>query len=91
MTQVIVRTEDDWVRTKIEEIIAEERTFLRNVIVRTQQKLARFEQQYGPLKREVLYGKVDDMELVEWEGELETIAHLQKHLGALEDLTIEYQ
>lgn len=91
MTRVIVQTDNDWVRTKIREIVEEEIEFLGHVIERTQQKLQQFEQKYGPLKREVLYGTVDDMELVEWEGELEVVEHLQQHLHDLEGMTIEYQ
>ncbi len=91
MTRVIVQSDDEWVRTKIQEIIKEEIRFLRHVIERTQRKLQQFEQKYGPLRREQLYGKVDDMELVEWEGELESVEHLQEHIHALEDMTIEYQ
>ena len=91
MTKVIIQSDDEWVQTKIQDIITEEIRFLRHVFDRTQQKLQRFEQQYGPLRREMLYGKVDDMELVEWEGELETVEHLQDHIHALEEMSIEYQ
>ena len=91
MTKVIVQSDNVWVRTKIREIVEEEIAFLRHAIERTQNKLQQFEQKYGPLRRELLYGNVDDMELVEWEGELEIVEHLQQHVHDLEDMTIESQ
>ena len=41
-----------------------------------QDKITGFEDQYGKLDREAMYGQVDDMELIEWEGELETLERL---------------
>lgn len=38
-----------------------------------------------------LYGKIDDMELIEWEGELETLQRIQKRLKSLEEIVFEYR
>ena len=50
-----------------------------------------FEAKYGKLNRSSLYGKVNDMELLEWEGELETLERLNKKLRSLEEITFEYK
>ncbi|MEW6378215.1 MAG: hypothetical protein AB1611_01275 [bacterium] len=46
--------------------------------------------QIRPLDRDSLYGKVDDMELLEWEGELETLKRLKEKWKSLEEITFEY-
>ncbi len=43
------------------------------------------------LDSDSLYGHVDDMELLEWEGEIETIDRLQKKLTFLEQIAFEYE
>ncbi|MBI5748698.1 MAG: hypothetical protein HZA00_06180, partial [Nitrospinae bacterium] len=50
-----------------------------------------FESKYGKLDRESLYGKIDDLELIEWEGEMETLERLLKKLNSLEEITFEYK
>ena len=54
-------------------------------------KVKDFEAKYGKLNRSSLYGKVNDMELLEWEGELETLERLNKKLRSLEEITFEYK
>lgn len=56
-----------------------------------QEKLRAFEIQYGAFDRSTLYGKIDDMEIVEWEGELETLERLKHKLQSLEEIIIEYR
>jgi hypothetical protein len=48
-----------------------------------QSKVTGFESRYKKLDRDSLYGQVDDMELLEWEGEIETIDRLRKKISAL--------
>ena len=40
-----------------------------------------FEDRYGTLDRESAYGKIDDMELIAWEGEIETMERLRSKLS----------
>lgn len=70
-------------------MIQTEADLLRKIMQKMQRKLQNFEQKYGRFDHETLYGQVDDLELVEWEGELETIARFRKKLQALEEITFE--
>ncbi len=91
MTKLVVETKNDWTKKKIEGAIHIETDLLRKAVQRTQSKLQEFENKYGKYDRDSLYGKVDDMELVEWEGELETLKRLQTNLKSLEEITFEYK
>ncbi len=91
MTKLVVETNNDWTKKKIEGAIHIETDLLRKAVQRTQSKLQEFENKYGKYDRDSLYGKVDDMELVEWEGELETLKRLQTNLKSLEEITFEYK
>ncbi len=53
------------------------------VIDKIQNKIKGFEDKYGKLDREKLYGKIDDMELMEWEGEMESQQKVQVKLKSL--------
>ena len=53
------------------------------VIDKIQNKIKGFEDKYGKLDREKLYGKIDDMELMEWEGEMESQQKVQVKLKFL--------
>jgi hypothetical protein len=89
MTRVIIETDHLAIRQRIHAALHTEHTVLQRQIFRTQQKIQHFEQQYGPLHREQLYGQVDDLELLEWEGELETLAKLRQNLQSFEEMTFE--
>ncbi len=54
-------------------------------------KLAAFEAKFGTRDRKGLFGKVDDMTLVEWEGEQETLARLRPRLQRLQEFQVESQ
>jgi len=91
MTKLIVETDNEWTKRKIKDAIHIETEILKRAIDRTQGKLRDFETKYGEFNRDLLYGKVDDMELIEWEGELETREKLNKRLKSLEEITFEYR
>ena len=91
MTRLTVETDNDWTKKKIEDAIQIEIELLSKAVQRTQEKLQDFENRYGKLDRKSLYGKVDDMELLEWEGELETLKRLQEKLKSLKEITFEYK
>jgi len=91
MTRLVVETDDAWTKKKIEIAIHTEIELLRKAIQKTESKVKDFETQYGKLDRISLYGKVNDMELLEWEGEIETLERLNKKLKSLEEITFEYK
>lgn len=90
MTRVIIETENAWTIGKISNAINAEILLLQRSLARTQGKINRFEVKYGrAADRSALYGHVDDMELIEWEGEAETLKKMQVKLSSLEDIRIE--
>jgi hypothetical protein len=64
---------------KIQSLVGLETKILEKQLMNIQSKVADFESRYKKLDRDSLYGQVDDMELLEWEGEIETIDRLQKN------------
>ncbi len=54
-------------------------------------KISDFKDRYKTDDRDTLYGKVDDMELIKWEGEIENMNLLQKKLTSLEQIIFEYE
>ena len=91
MTRLIIETDDKWTREKIKLAIDTEIYLLKKTIDKIQEKIKTFESKYGELNRGNLYGKIDDMELIEWEGELETLQRIQKRLKSLEEIVFEYR
>lgn len=91
MTKLIVQTQNDWARRKIETAIASERTLLQKAVSKTEGKVKAFEQKHGSLDRGALYGMIDDMELLEWEGENEILEKMKEQLTSLQEIAIEYQ
>jgi hypothetical protein len=90
MTRVIIETDNAWTIGKISNAINAEILLLQRSLARTQGKIDRFEVKYGrAADRSALYGQVDDMEIIEWEGEAETLKKLQEKLSSLEDIRIE--
>ena len=87
MTKLILETDNDWTKRKIRNIIQIETELLKKAIQRIQFKLRDFEKKYGKFDREYLYGKVDDMELLECEGEIETLSRLKENLISFEEIT----
>jgi hypothetical protein len=91
MTRLVVETDNDWTKRKIRGAIHTEIELLKKAILKTEGKAQAFETRYGKLDRASLYGKADDMELLEWEGELETLDRLKVRLRSLEEITFEYK
>ena len=91
MTKLVIETDDSWTREKIRDSIYKETNLLKKAVEKIQNRLKDFEKKYGKLDRQSLYGKLDDMELIEWEGEIETLEKLQKKLNSLEEITFEYK
>lgn len=91
MTKLILQTSNDWTRRKIETAIASERTLLQRALRRTEEKVKAFEHKHGTRDRASLYGKIDDMELLEWEGEMEVQQKMREQLASLQEIAIEYE
>lgn len=91
MTRLTIETDDNWTRKKIKYAINTEMQLLRKTVDKIQNKIRAFENKYGELDRENLYGKIDDMELLEWEGEIETFQKIKARLKSLEEIIFEYK
>jgi len=89
MTKLILETDEVWIREKIEALLHSEAELMKRAIRNIQRKLQGFESRYGKLGRDSFYGRVDDMELLEWEGEIETMERLQKKLKSFEEIHYE--
>jgi hypothetical protein len=91
MTKLIIQSNNDWAKRKIKNTIDNEIVLLEKAILRTQKKIQAFEDKFGKLDRKTLYGKIDDMDLVEWEGELEVLDRLQERFSSIQEITFEYR
>ena len=91
MTKLIIETDDAWAREKIKFAIDTEIHLLKKTVEKIIRKIQDFEHAHGKLDREKLYGKVDDMILVEWEGEAESLRRVQARLKSLEEISFEYR
>jgi hypothetical protein len=91
MTKVISAHNDLWTLRKIQSLVGMETILLRKQIESAQSRIHFFEEQHGAFAREGLHGHIDDMELVEWEGEIATLERLQKKLARLEHVNFEYE
>ncbi|CAK8721094.1 hypothetical protein GMJAKD_10290 [Candidatus Electrothrix aarhusensis] len=79
MTKVIAQNSDLWTLKKIQALVGLEADLLKKQISGILDKITGFEDRYSKLDREAMYGQVDDMELIEWEGELETLERLLRN------------
>jgi hypothetical protein len=91
MTRVVAENGDLWTLRKIQSWVELEKTMLNMKINEAQRKIFDFEKRYGKLDRESLYGKIDDMELIEWEGELETMGRLHEKMTCLDQILFEVE
>lgn len=91
MIKLIIETDDAWAREKIKFAIDTEIHLLKKTVEKIDRKIKDFEKKYGSLDRGNLYGKVDDMILVEWEGETESLRRVQGRLKSLEEMSFEYR
>ena len=91
MTRLVAQETDLYTLKKIQSLVDLEKTILKKKIDNVQNKITHFENRYGQRDREALYGQVDDMELIEWEGELETISRLNKKMTCLDQIVFEVE
>jgi hypothetical protein len=90
MTRVIAQNGDDWTLRKIRSLVDREAVVLEKQIGKIEGKIAAYEEQYGKLD-DALYVRVDDMELLEWDGEVETMRRLREKLASLERIAFEHE
>ena len=90
MTKLVIETDNNWTKRKIQEAIHTEIELLKKSINKTQDKIVNFEARYGKFDKDTIYGTIDDMELIEWEGEIETLERLNNKLKSLEEIIFEY-
>lgn len=67
-----------------------EAVVLEKQIGKIEEKIAVYEKQFGKLD-DALYVRVDDMELLEWDGEVETMRRLREKLASLERIAFEHE
>jgi len=92
MTRVVIETSEPSVAERISAMMQNELYLLRKTARNVKAKITNFEKKYGRSETiGLLYGKVDDMDLIEWEGELETLARLEKKLSAFEGIRVEIE
>jgi len=91
MAKVIAQNNELWTVRKIQSLVGLETTILKKQLTNIQFKIADFENRHGKLDNDSLYGQVDDMVLLEWEGEIETMNRYLKQLSALEQIAFEYE
>lgn len=89
MTRVIAENNDVWTLKKIQSWVHIETAILQKEIGNVENKLKAFENRYGNLDRDALYGQVDDMDLIEWEGEIETMNRLREKLARINQIVFE--
>jgi hypothetical protein len=89
MIKIINQNDELWALNKLRSLVGIETEVLGKQLQISQNKIDAFETRYGKLNRTALYGKVDDMELIEWEGEIETMNRLKKKLASLERISFQ--
>lgn len=91
MTKVISQHSDLWTLRKIQSLVGMETVLLKKQIEAAESRIHFFEELHGQFGSQGLHGTVDDMEIVEWEGEIATLERLQKKLARLENVNFEYE
>ncbi len=89
MPKEVITLKDPLSRTVLQHAMEREKRVLTLSIAQVEAKIAAFAAKYGAGDSKSLYGKVDDMELIEWEGEQETLARLRSQLQRLEEIQVE--
>jgi len=81
MTKFVVMSDHSWIALKIRSLIFSESEFLRKAIRNIRDKICNFEKKYGTSDPESLFGQADDMDILEWEGEIETVKKVTGKAG----------
>jgi hypothetical protein len=90
MTKLTIQTDKPWLHKRISGLLSLEIVILQKVVDNVK-KIYTFKKTYGQLDRDCLYGKIDDMTLIEWEGEIETRKRLENRLKSFKEINFEHQ
>lgn len=89
MAETIITLKDDLSVAVVQQAIEREKRLLILAINQGEEKLAAFEARFGSRDRQSLFGTVDDMDLIEWEGEEDTLTRLRQRLQRLKEIQVE--
>ena len=89
MSKEVIVLKDPLSLEVLQQAIEREKRLIELAIAHIEAKLAAFKARFASDDRRSLYGKVDDMTLVEWEGEAETLARLRPRLQRLVEFQVE--
>ena len=86
----IQTTEPEAAIRLIQSGLLKEAAFLRLGIEKTTVRMAHFEEKYGCSLQELVSSttQIDDIDLVEWEGEIEVLHRLGKKLKQIDELKV---
>ncbi len=88
VNKLILYTGEEELRHIVEDALDREKRITEMALARTEERLRSFEERFGDLEKARLSG-VDELEIVEWEGELLIYQWLQEKLTKLESLQFE--
>ncbi len=86
MSPKVITLKDSFSQNVLQHAINREMRVLHLSVTQVQAKLASWEGKYHVDDPKSLFGKVDDMELIEWIGEQETLSRLRSRLQCLEEI-----
>ena len=89
MTPKVITLKDSFSQDVLQHAINREMRVLHWSVTQVKTKLASWEGKYHVDDPKSLFGKVDDMELIEWIGEQETLSRLRSRLQCLEEIQVE--
>lgn len=89
MAATVITLKDSLSLDVLLQALDREKRMLTLAIDQAKSKVAAFEAKFGVQHRAGLFGTADDMELIEWEGEQETLARLLTRLQRLEEIRVE--
>ncbi len=89
MAKEVITLKDSFSQNVLQHAINREMRVLHLSVTQVQGKLASWEGKYHADDPKSLFGKVDDMELIEWIGEQETLSRLRSRLQCLEEIQVE--
>ena len=70
--------------------LLKESAFLRLGVEKTTRRIAHFEEKYGCSLQELVESarQIDDIDLVEWEGEIEVMHRLEENLKRIDEMEV---
>ncbi len=88
VNKLILSTDEEALRYIVENALDREKRITQMALARTEERLRSFEERFGDMEKARLLD-VDELEIIEWEGELLTYQRLKERLAKLENLQLE--